>query len=104
MKMGELSIKITGLNNFEFFVGFESVWHDQALDARKIGVKVEKIKTNFRYDEITNNIDRIHIYQGSIDKDLIATKHQIWCLGRYIVNELRSPIQLTAGITVDMCA
>lgn len=98
------AVKIIGLNGFEFFVGFESVWHDQMIHASKIGVKVEIIKTNFKYDEIVENLYKIEIYKGSINKDKLASDDQKWNLGRHIVNETKSPCFPTEGITIDMYA
>jgi hypothetical protein len=102
--MEYLSVKITGLNGFEFFVGFESIMHDRAVEAKKLGVETELVKTNFKHDLIAKNIDTVDVFEGTINKQKIANDKQIWCLDRYLINVMRNPCCPTPGITIDMCA
>ena len=97
-------IKIIGINGFEFYVDKDSIWHDNAVEAKKIGVKTENVKSNFKGRDISKNIDKVIISEGTINKDKIADEKQIWCLGRHIVNELKNPCFPTEGITTEMCA
>lgn len=98
------AVKITGINGFEFFVGKTSIWHDNAIKAKSIGVKVEIIETNYKYNEILNNLELIEVYTGNINKNKIANKKQIWNLGRHIINETCNPYSPTEGIATKMCA
>jgi len=91
------SVKITGINGFELFVGFESVWHDWAIDAKSLGVKVEIIYTNKHYSKladycIRDNLDDLVIYDGSINREKLANRDQIWYLDDVIRQKIKNPI------------
>ena len=97
-------MEYVGINGFEFHVDENSIWHDNAVEAKKIGVRTEKVISNFKGRDIDKNIDVVIIAEGSINTEKLANKKQVWCLGRHIVNELKNPCYPTDGITKEMCA
>lgn len=97
-------IKIIGINGFEFFVGEDSIMHDYAKEAKKLGVQTQVIESDYDYRELVKNLDKAQIFNGSVNKDKLATENQIHCLHRHMVNVLKNPAFPTPGITVEMCA
>lgn len=82
-------VKITGINGFEYFVGFESISHDWAVAAKPLGVTTEIIYTNKHYSLlfshcIQDNLSDLVVLEGSINKNRLANCMQIWHLDNMI--------------------